>query len=138
MFTQDTICLVSILHSLYTHVYIVKPFTSRPANSEKYLVCLDFKSHENFWGIIQSIKSCISSKTQIMETPLSFYFNPKVYARIFLYNVYYSNRQITYLKKTLDEATSNERKNTQPNNDDKLQKCLKWCSQYEIDTTIYS
>ena len=137
MFTQDTICLVSILYSLYTHVYIVKPFTSRPANSEKYLVCLDFKSHENFWGIIQNIKSCISSNTQIMNTPLSFYFNPKVYARIFLYNVYYSNRQITYLKKTLDEATSNERKNTQPNNDDKLQKCLKWCSQYEIDTTIH-
>jgi 23S rRNA U2552 (ribose-2'-O)-methylase RlmE/FtsJ len=135
MFTLDTVCLVSILYSLYSHVYIVKPFTSRPANSEKYLVCLDFKSHENFWGIIQDIKSCICSKSKIMSTSLSSHFNPKVYARIFLYNVYYSNRQITYLKKTLNEASSHEKKYSLSDNNEKLDKCLKWCAQYEIDTT---
>lgn len=137
MFTQDTVCLISILFSLYSHVYIVKPFTSRPANSEKYLVCLDFKSNDNFdnfWGLIQHMKSCISSNSKIMTSSLSSYYNPKVYARIFLYNVYYSNRQITYLKKTLDEASAVAKPNAPTDNDGKIKQCMKWCTKYEIDT----
>ena len=135
MFTKDTVCLVSLLFSLYSHVYIVKPFTSRPANSEKYLVCLDFKSHENFWGIIQEMKSCISHNSKIMSSSLSAYFNPKVYARLFLYNVYYSNRQITYLEKTLNEASATGKNHVPSDNNEKIQKCLKWCAQYGIETS---
>ena len=138
MFTQDTVCLISILFSLYSHVYIVKPFTSRPANSEKYLVCLDFKSNDNFdnfWGLIQHMRSCISSNSKIMMSSLSSYYNPKVYARIFLYNVYYSNRQITYLKKTLDEASAVTKPNIIPaDNDGKIKQCMRWCTKYGIDT----
>lgn len=35
--------LIYILKTYYKDVYITKPLTSRPCNSEKYLVCSDFK-----------------------------------------------------------------------------------------------
>ena len=41
-FTQITIQLLTILSSVYKQVFITKPVTSRPANSEKYIVCLGF------------------------------------------------------------------------------------------------
>lgn len=37
-----TFQLINILVLAYKHVHIVKPLTSRPANSEKYLVCVGF------------------------------------------------------------------------------------------------
>jgi 23S rRNA U2552 (ribose-2'-O)-methylase RlmE/FtsJ len=42
-FTTTSAKLISILSELYETVYIAKPFTSRRANSEKYIVCKNFK-----------------------------------------------------------------------------------------------
>lgn len=42
--TIDTITLLYILHSVYSDVFITKPYTSRPANSEKYIICKKYKS----------------------------------------------------------------------------------------------
>ncbi len=42
MYNLKTMNLIQILKRSYRKVYIVKPYTSRPANSEKYLVCIDF------------------------------------------------------------------------------------------------
>lgn len=42
-FTNLTIKYICLLKSLYNEVYICKPLTSRPSNSEKYIVCKDFK-----------------------------------------------------------------------------------------------
>ena len=41
-FMEHTLDLLYILSSFYETVYIVKPYTSRYANSEKYIVCLNF------------------------------------------------------------------------------------------------
>ncbi len=42
-FTTTSFKFVSILNSLYDKVFMVKPLTSRPSNSEKYAVCVGFK-----------------------------------------------------------------------------------------------
>ena len=42
-YTRVSLSFLYLLHSLYTEVHITKPYTSRPANSEKYLVCKGFK-----------------------------------------------------------------------------------------------
>jgi 23S rRNA U2552 (ribose-2'-O)-methylase RlmE/FtsJ len=42
IFTQLTFDFVYILSFLFSEVYICKPITSRPTNSEKYLVCKNF------------------------------------------------------------------------------------------------
>jgi 23S rRNA U2552 (ribose-2'-O)-methylase RlmE/FtsJ len=42
-FTRTSMKFLEILRSLYKNVYLIKPLTSRPSNSEKYAVCKDFK-----------------------------------------------------------------------------------------------
>ena len=46
-FTTTSFKYVSILNSLYDKVFMVKPLTSRPSNSEKYAVCIGFKFSES-------------------------------------------------------------------------------------------
>ena len=43
MFSLPTCQLFTLLSMYYKEVYITKPLTSRPANSERYIVCLGFK-----------------------------------------------------------------------------------------------
>ena len=43
IFFQSTVDIIYLLSCFYTHVYIIKPNTSRYANSEKYIVCKKFK-----------------------------------------------------------------------------------------------
>ena len=45
-FTMTSIKLVAILSQLYDKVSVVKPLTSRGSNSEKYVVCVNFKLGE--------------------------------------------------------------------------------------------
>lgn len=131
MFTENTICLISILNSLYSKIFIVKPFTSRPANSEKYLVCVDFNAKDNFWGLMNDLKGCIS--TNNMNTILKNYYKPELACRLFLYNVYYSHRQMSYLKKTLDEAETSTQNTGCVEYDNRIEKCYQWCKQYGIE-----
>ena len=43
LFHQSSIDLIYILAHYFDKIHIVKPFTSRAANSEKYIVCKNFK-----------------------------------------------------------------------------------------------
>ena len=42
-FSETSVKLIYLLTQLYDKIYLVKPLTSRPSNSEKYAVCLGFK-----------------------------------------------------------------------------------------------
>ena len=46
-FTNLALKLIYITTSFYEKSYIYKPFTSRPSNSEKYLICKGFKYDQN-------------------------------------------------------------------------------------------
>ncbi|KNC85528.1 hypothetical protein SARC_02289 [Sphaeroforma arctica JP610] len=43
MFTPFTVGLVYVMYKHFDEVCILKPFTSRPANSERYIICLGLK-----------------------------------------------------------------------------------------------
>lgn len=42
-FTKTSLKMITILREFYNTVHVCKPVMSRPSNSEKYLVCMDFK-----------------------------------------------------------------------------------------------
>ena len=42
LYSKTSIKLIYLLKCLYNEVIIDKPVTSRPANSEKYIICKDF------------------------------------------------------------------------------------------------
>jgi cap1 methyltransferase len=43
IFTTTSVHLLYLLNLVYSEVYIYKPKTSRPTNSEKYIICKNFK-----------------------------------------------------------------------------------------------
>ena len=135
MFTEETNCLISILTLLYSDIYIIKPFTSRPANSEKYIVCLNYNLHGTY-TILNDCKNEIINKKGIMNS-LGKYYNTSVATRLCSYNTYYANRQIYYLKKTLEQVNKiKEHENIYDNivnYDEMKKKCIEWCDHYEID-----
>jgi 23S rRNA U2552 (ribose-2'-O)-methylase RlmE/FtsJ len=72
MFTEPTMQMVYILCKYYTSVYIYKPLTSRPTNSEKYLVCKGFKGITR--ETLDTFTECLeqSKETFNVRVPESF------------------------------------------------------------------
>ena len=48
VFISATIDIIYLLSTLYQKVYIIKPHTSRTANSERYLICKNFKLNNTY------------------------------------------------------------------------------------------
>ena len=97
-FTDITVKLIMILSTYYENVIIYKPFTSRPSNSERYLICFNFK------GI--DIKE-LNNLEKLLDDINEQMFNNKFLADIFpKYNI--SNNVLLTIK-----ASSSDIVNTQ-------------------------
>jgi 23S rRNA U2552 (ribose-2'-O)-methylase RlmE/FtsJ len=86
MFSPMTIKIVYILQLFYKHICIVKPSSSRPANSERYIICEDFIGLENTissqnqasiaFKILRELVIDFQEKQNYLETidiPVEFY-----------------------------------------------------------------
>jgi 23S rRNA U2552 (ribose-2'-O)-methylase RlmE/FtsJ len=61
IFTRTSANLLYILYLCYSEVYIYKPKTSRPTNSEKYIICKNFKKKDDLVLILDKLKNLIGS-----------------------------------------------------------------------------
>jgi 23S rRNA U2552 (ribose-2'-O)-methylase RlmE/FtsJ len=106
-FTEKSVLLIYILSLMYKNVDIIKPYTSRPANSEKYVICRNFQKKKNLI-FINEIKSSLrkillqykkyeNSIGNILKVqiPNDFYY------RIFQLNKYFVNKQILSINRAL-------------------------------------
>ena len=127
IFTQATIDILYILSSLYEKCYIIKPNTSRNANSEKYIVCKLFK---------------LSDTTELINKLSTFFYmdTKKTIARVLNINIpyLYINKledinailgqqqleNILYTLHLLDNNKSDKLELIKKNN---IQKCIQWC-----------
>lgn len=105
-YTRVSVSFLYLLHSLYTEVHITKPYTSRPANSEKYLVCKGFKGIDKkllkklhiivkSWELINNNNDFIYQIIDWDKIPDSF----KV--KVHEFNSIYYNQQTKNILKTL-------------------------------------
>lgn len=105
-YTRVSVSFLYLLHSLYTEVHITKPYTSRPANSEKYLVCKGFKGIDDkllkklhivvkCWETIDMNNDFIYQIIDWKNIPDSFK------QKIHHYNSIYYNQQTKNILKTL-------------------------------------
>lgn len=135
-YTPITIKFLYILYNSYEKVYITKPFTSRPANSEKYIVCEDFKSIDNsminlllyyikYWSYYS--KNNYKNFLSFIELPYTFV------KKINIFNNILTTKQIGNIEKTLlftkkiDETQIDEITKTQ------TKIAIDWCKQYEME-----
>lgn len=142
VFMQQTIDMMALLSSMYQHVYITKPNTSRYANSEKYIVCKDFipSSSLHFYPYLYNSfhNLCINLNNKQMTvksifTPnkISCFFTSKLEE----YNIIFGQQQIENIHTTLNLLLSEKygghtiHKIVKIN----IQKCVLWCIKHKIE-----
>jgi 23S rRNA U2552 (ribose-2'-O)-methylase RlmE/FtsJ len=139
-FMQHSIDLLYILSSFYDKVYIIKPHTSRYANSEKYIVCKGFISmpFELFAPFIQRAfeKMLLSTNSnteffihRFLNAPVSSLFQTKLEE----YNAIFGQQQVENIHYTIT-LIDNKHKQDKIDNliNTNIQKCILWCNRYNV------
>lgn len=141
LFQEDTIRLIACCKCFYDEMYIIKPNTSRPANSEKYILFRCFTGFDTPEKL--HVKDTL--KRQVVDPDTKLLYVPKnVYDTILdcvtKYNAYYTFRQISYIKKTLNLVKQKYiDENTYRNLIRNLTQqhtvyCERWCKKYNMIT----
>ena len=133
IFTKATIDIIYWLSTLYKQVYIIKPCTSRLANSEKYIICKYFKGDKH--NIINNIISeysklnSISHISSILMFDLDYYYINKVEE----YNAIFGQQQIENISSTITMfSCKNKNEKIELLKKNFIQKCVQWCEKHNI------
>ena len=133
IFTEPTIDFLYLLCSLYKNVYIMKPETSRIANSEKYIICKDYKINDDkelYKIIINSYSKVINNDYihRILNINIPNYFLNKIEEINTLLGQYQMENiscTFTLIKSNNVTKIDNYKKNN-------LNKCVKWCTKHNL------
>ena len=140
VFHKATVDILYLLCYYYNNVSIMKPHTSRIANSEKYVVCQGFKIAdsgkiiEQIMGVFTSL-CCPDRIYSILVQENDLYFLNKIEEM----NAMVSFQQIENITSTLSIITNHR-------NSEKLEqykktnvnKCIAWCEYYNIPYHIHT
>ena len=139
-FMAHTVDLIYLLTTMYEKVYIVKPQTSRYANSEKYLVCMGFL-HDNkrvypyFHAcfrdmVLQNEENlCKKEMGRFMKIRPSFLFLQKMEE----YNAIYAQKQMMNIQYTITLIESkNKHEKIENLIQTNVQKSTNWCIKYGV------
>ena len=135
-FMPHTVDVLYILSSFYEKVYIMKPNTSRYANSEKYIICLGFlyDNHTNFYPYLLSCfqKMCENPDGltgRFLNVDISQLFHKKIEE----YNAIFGQKQIQNIMYTLS-LMENKNKIDKIENllQTNIQKSMDWCNRFHI------
>lgn len=121
-FNIETIQLLYLLNLSYSKVYLYKPKISRNSNSEKYIICLDYKGYNQ--KIVNIM--CHSFKNLDLKINVTKIFYNNLLKFIFNYSI----RQIKSINTGIYNIENNKIKNTPSKRHLKL--AIKWCKKYNI------
>lgn len=134
-FMLHTIDMLNILASFYEKVYITKPQTSRYANSEKYIVCKKFlfQSCDDFYPYLyKAFETMTITKTHILRF-LNTNISNQFLTRLEEYNSIFGQQQIENIYFTISLIeTKNKEEKIETLIKNNIQKCIHWCTKYEV------
>ena len=134
IFEDCTIDILYLLNTFYEKVIVMKPYTSRYANSEKYIICKFFKYdnitdlHTKFIGILKFFngfdfnKYCVHT---ILDVPIQNYYMNSINEM----NAILGHQQIENILNTIKIITHKDKKQEKLANlkSQNIQKCINWC-----------
>ncbi len=133
VFHKTTVDILYILSYYYNNVSIMKTYTSRVANSEKYIICQGFKLGDSQSLIHQFTTIFPSLLNGVLSSFLSFNHDLYYLNRIEEMNAMVSFQQIENITSTLSIITNH--RNTEKLEQYKranVNKCIAWCEKYDI------
>ena len=134
IFYKSTCDLILLLTCFYDKLFIIKPNTSRFANSEKYIVCKHFKNADKkallpiFKSILDNVKNT-NYVTNILSTELPNIFTSKIQE----INAVLGQQQLECIKNTLQLIESQHKpEKLEQLKQSNIQKCINWCIKFKI------
>ena len=102
VFKIKTIEVIYLLCNLYENVFIFKPNTSRSANSEKYIICRNYKNNNKriISNIIENFDILIN-KVETIYSLFNIQFNQLFITKLQEINAIYGQQQLENIKNTL-------------------------------------
>ena len=136
-FSNATIDILYLLSSLYKHVYIMKPQTSRCANSERYIICKGYnldQNKERIEYIIQKLYDNFDNLNSKLHVESIFNFNCSrtFISKIEEINIIIGKKQIENIITTLNLISNKSIEKIDYYKRKHMQKCIKWCEKYNI------
>ena len=134
-----TLDILYILSSFYEKVYVIKPYTSRYANSERYVVCKGFLHTNNtcFYSSLRVIFRKMIKKNENMylqrflSFPIPYVFRTKIEE----INAIFGQQQIEniyYTISLIEQKQTHEKINVMVRNN--IKKCIAWCNKHNVPT----
>ena len=132
-FTRFSLDLIFLLYNLYEEIIIIKPNTSRFANSEKYVVCNRFKNI-NTLDIVKIFHSMLSKPDMILSGSLFDFELPYLFInKMEEYNAILGQQQIDTIVSTIYLIDNNNKYDKVEHLKKKyIQKCIAWCQKFNI------
>jgi 23S rRNA U2552 (ribose-2'-O)-methylase RlmE/FtsJ len=131
IYTLETVKLLYFLSCFYEEVYISKPYTSRPANSEKYIIC------KNFTGIdyeyLDTLLLSLQNPTVVIHDIFDFKIPPSFLNQIKSFNKINTKFQVNTIEYTLNLIE--KKKNLSFLNniiENQVKKAKEWCEKYKV------
>lgn len=137
IFSKPTLDILYILSNLYKEVYIMKPNTSRYANSEKYIICKYFKK-ENSEEVVDRLmmyfdklvnKNEYEKIYSVVDKEHDYYFISKIEE----INAILGQQQIENIGTTINiiiNKINPDKLDTMKKNN--ITKCVNWCEKFGI------
>jgi len=139
-FMDHSVDLLYILSAFYEKVYIMKPQTSRYANSEKYIICKGFlfDNNEEFYPFLHNaFEKMIQEQLDEKEVYIKRFLNINIsycfLTKLEEYNAIFGQQQIENIHYTIS-LIENKHKYEKIDNLIKfnIQKCISWCLKNNI------
>jgi len=132
-FTRFSLDLLFLLYNLYEEIIIIKPNTSRFANSEKYVVCKRFKNI-NTLDIVKIFHSMLSKPDMTLSSSFFDFELPYLFInKVEEYNAILGQQQIDTIVSTIYLIDNNNKYDKVEHLKKKyIQKCIAWCQKFNI------
>ena len=134
IFDIITVKILYLLSIYYNDVFITKPLTSREGNSEKYIVCQNFKGIDNKEIIkLNSLISLWNNCNDYVIDLFDFDLPENIIKDITDINDSIVNRQITSLNRGIKIIKNGiEQQTVKLIETRQIQMAIKWCKKYQI------
>jgi 23S rRNA U2552 (ribose-2'-O)-methylase RlmE/FtsJ len=139
-FMKHTIDILYILSSFYEKIHVVKPQTSRYANSEKYIVCKGFlyRSSDEYYHFLEKtfidmLKDKRDVPCRFLKMGVPYYFIQKIEE----YNAIFGQKQIQNIHFTMSLIDNKyKQEKIEALIKKNVQKSVEWCIKYGIPHNI--
>jgi len=137
-YTQPSIDILYILATIYQNVYIYKPRSSRSANSEKYIICKNFKLSDSK-RLVNTMFNVINNFSEgrypyrflNIDIPYNFICS------IQEFNAILGQRQLECISSTLSLMDNNVKERLENLKKIHINKCINWCQKYKLPYNKY-